>query len=182
MADFSKSKPSKRFEDHTGYGKINRLVDFIFTSLNPVTAARNVRGSLIENGIVKPKEKRLRPLADFKNEPSKNFIDKTGFDGEMVSRLDNMLSTLTYGRDSQASFMNSIENAWRHKYPVAPPYTKGELMNIMFGPFSVEEMGGGIIRGKSLAPPNSPYYKQLLKEDEKAWKKSYQERYVDVGL
>lgn len=69
--DKKKLPLSKNFEDHTGYTGKDRLLDKLFTLLNPVYAYRNLRGSMIDNGMI-------APLMDRKMPESKNFEDRTG--------------------------------------------------------------------------------------------------------
>ena len=64
--DFGNSKESKNFEDHTGRGEIGKFLDFLFTSLNPVYAYRNIKGA-------------TRQGIDLRGAPiSNNFKDRTG--------------------------------------------------------------------------------------------------------
>lgn len=51
--DFSKTKPSKNIVDRTNPTEMDRWLEEIATSLNPVTAARKVRSELIKNGYLK---------------------------------------------------------------------------------------------------------------------------------
>lgn len=58
--DLSKTKPSKMIEDHTGYTGAQRGMDTVLTSLNPVYAYRNLRDTLIENGVISAPKRGFR--------------------------------------------------------------------------------------------------------------------------
>lgn len=73
--DLRKVKESKQLEDHTGYGTVDKLLDTMFTMLNPVYAMRNVTGA-------------ARQGIDLRNtKPSGNVVDQTATSGAMRSRF-----------------------------------------------------------------------------------------------
>lgn len=82
--DLSKVKPSKSFEDHTDYTKVQRLLDTLFTKLNPVTAARNFRKSLIRADIIDPTENGL--FNENKLEHTKDLYQEALFQSIMNNR------------------------------------------------------------------------------------------------
>lgn len=175
--DKKKLRPSKNFTDKTGYTESQRQLDSFLTLLNPVYAIRNIRGSLIENGIIEPKEKRIVPLADFNDVPqSDNFVDKTGVTSEMRARLDNYFRNLLFDRESQASFKDPMEHAFRHKYK-APPLTKQEMIDIIHGPYS---LGPGVQQNSE--PAMDSLYRKIMDDHlRKKWRKSDGGYEVTIG-
>lgn len=58
------------------------MLDSLLAALNPVNAYRNVRGALIENGIVAPPKRTINYKLKTEGMPeSTNFVDKTGVTG-----------------------------------------------------------------------------------------------------
>ena len=51
--DFSKTKPSKNFEDRTGESSVEKYLRSVLLKFDPVNAYRETRGDLIDMGILK---------------------------------------------------------------------------------------------------------------------------------
>lgn len=54
--DLKNVKPSTRFEDHTSYTPVQKMVDKVAIAFNPVFAARKLRDVALENGLINPPE------------------------------------------------------------------------------------------------------------------------------
>jgi hypothetical protein len=76
--DRKKLPESKNFVDKTGYGKRDRLIDTLLGIANPVSAYRNIRGTMLENGWIDPPKRTIQyQLMRDKMPESKNFVDRT---------------------------------------------------------------------------------------------------------
>jgi hypothetical protein len=105
-------EPSKNFVDKTSYTPAQKFLDDISVTLNPVTAARNVRGALIKRGIIVPKK---GPAID---SSGRDYIDKVVSDirlNEIMKRQDlvdpRVLVSDDYGKLIPLDRWDKLENA-----------------------------------------------------------------------